>query len=85
MNWAIQLKHWLIASIRRGIVNLTAPGKNSSLKSPFLCQDFLKPGTVSRPSIVYFIKFCQIFAMKLNVCENITLVDLNDKTVPSLQ
>jgi len=39
-------------------------------------------GTVSH---FYFIKFCQILAMKLNVCKEITSVDLNDKTIASLQ
>ncbi len=32
-------------------------------------------------SLVYFIEFCQILAMKLNVCEEITSMGLNDKTV----
>ena len=33
----------------------------------------------------YFIEFCEILAMKLNVCKEITSVDLNDKTIASLQ
>ncbi len=29
--------------------------------------------------------FCQILAIKLNVCKEITSMDLNDKTIASLQ
>ena len=39
--------------------------------------------TVSRLSLVYFIRFCQIPAMKLNVCQEITSMELNDKIVTS--
>ncbi len=35
-------------------------------------------------SEVYFIQFCKILALKL-VCKEITNVDLNDKTIASLQ
>ncbi len=36
-------------------------------------------------SWVYFITFCQILAMKLNICKVITAMDINDKTIASLQ
>ena len=36
-------------------------------------------------SSVYFIYFCEVFAMKLNVSEEITSVDLNNKTISSFQ
>ncbi len=32
-----------------------------------------------------FIKFCQILAMKRNVCKEITSMDFNDKTIALLQ
>ena len=41
--------------------------------------------TVSRRRKVNFITFCQILAMKLNVWKEITSIDLNVKTIASLQ
>ena len=31
--------------------------------------------------VIFFIRFCQILAMKLNVCKEITSMDLNGKTI----
>ena len=42
-------------------------------------------GTVSYPSLVYFLKFCQILAMNINVREEISSMDLNLKSIHSLQ
>ncbi len=40
---------------------------------------------MSRLIKVYFINLYQILAMKLNVCKEIISMDLNDKTIASLQ
>ncbi len=51
------------------------------LFTAFLCLFVHVKGTVSWLS--YFITFCQILAMKLDVCKEITTMDLNDKTIAS--
>ncbi len=49
----------------------------------FFC--FRRRDCVKANIYVYFIMLCQILAMKLNVCMEITSTDLNDKNIPSLE
>ena len=65
----------------------------SVLKKKEITRDILPKKKIARPvgkffflwiflkglCLVYFIKFCQILAMKINVSEEISFVQLNDK------
>ncbi len=46
---------------------------------------WLVKGTVPRLSLVYFLNVLPNTPMRLNVCREITSMDLNDKTIASLQ
>ena len=64
-------------------ITWTEPLIRSVITKKRVCYGF--KGTVPRLNLLYFIKLCEILAMKLHVCEEIITMDLNDKALASLQ
>lgn len=69
-------------------VFLSGLGVRCKMKKKTVHLDFNDKRTyqaASRLSLVYFNTLCQLFIIKLNASEEITCMDLNDKTMASLQ